>query len=265
MSGFSKEWLALRESADARARDSALLAELRFAPDHGFSIVDLGAGTGSNLRYLAPRLGGEQHWTLVDSDAALLSAAEAPSAPSSLAVETLQRDLAHSPEDLPLEGCALVTASAFFDLVSEDWLERFARNCAAARVANGLFALNVDGTIIWTPSDPDDADIECMFNAHMRRDKGFGPALGAKAPERIARAFESAGYGVSMGESPWRLSPDDAVIQDRLLQGYVDAACEQFPDDAEKIQDWAARRAIHLAQGESALFVGHRDVLVRLV
>ena len=35
-------------------------------------IVDLGCGTGSNLRALAPLLGPRQHWRLVDYDADLL-------------------------------------------------------------------------------------------------------------------------------------------------------------------------------------------------
>src|SRR5512145_1693947 len=36
------------------------------------SVVDLGAGTGANLRYLAPRLGSPQDWLAVDSDPVLL-------------------------------------------------------------------------------------------------------------------------------------------------------------------------------------------------
>ncbi len=34
--------------------------------------MDLGAGTGSMFRYLAPIIGRGQDWTLVDADAALL-------------------------------------------------------------------------------------------------------------------------------------------------------------------------------------------------
>jgi len=264
MTGFSKEWLGLREAADTRARDESLLGELRFGSGP-VSIVDLGAGTGSNLRYLAPRIAASQRWTLVDSDKALLSAAEVAPVPHSLELSTLERDIAANPGAIPLEGCGLVTASAFFDLVSKDWLRGFAKACAAARVPYGLFALNVDGTIIWTPSDPDDAEVESLFNIDMHRDKGFGPATGPNAPEEIARAFEAEGYRVTMGESPWRLSSEEAALQGALLGGYVDAACRQAPDQAGRIQDWATRHAVFLAHGESALLVGHRDVLVRLV
>ena len=75
MSGFSAEWLALREPADhaARSRDLLRAVAARFAAKAHVSIVDLGAGAGSNLRAIAPALAAErQSWTLVDHDPALL-------------------------------------------------------------------------------------------------------------------------------------------------------------------------------------------------
>src|SRR6185369_8724301 len=80
MSGFSADWLSLREPFDAAARATPLVAELRRHIPRGtsaapFEVVDLGAGAGSNLRYLAPRVGGEQQWRLVDHDRVLLDAA----------------------------------------------------------------------------------------------------------------------------------------------------------------------------------------------
>ena len=80
MSGFSPEWLALREPFDAAARPAALIAELRAHIAQGtaaapLAVVDLGAGAGSNLRCLAPLLGGVQRWRLADNDPKLLDAA----------------------------------------------------------------------------------------------------------------------------------------------------------------------------------------------
>ena len=86
-SGFSAAWLALREPHDAAARAAELVGLLRTRSSDDAqrrrrrarcraTIVDLGAGSGANLRWLAPRLGGEQAWLLVDHDAALLAAAE---------------------------------------------------------------------------------------------------------------------------------------------------------------------------------------------
>ena len=77
MSAFSAEWLAMREPVDARSRSAALVRRLRNdAPRSTRRIVDLATGTGANLRYLAPRLGGDQDWLLVDNDGALLEGVE---------------------------------------------------------------------------------------------------------------------------------------------------------------------------------------------
>ena len=74
---FSPDWLALREPADHAARNGEVLAAVRehFAQVSPLRIVDLGCGTGSNLRGLAPHLPREQHWHLVDYDPLLLAAA----------------------------------------------------------------------------------------------------------------------------------------------------------------------------------------------
>lgn len=71
---FSADWLDLRETADATARDSADLAG-QLPRQACWRGLDLGAGTGANLRYLMPRLGGQQHWWLIDHDPQLLAGA----------------------------------------------------------------------------------------------------------------------------------------------------------------------------------------------
>ena len=70
METFDADWLTLREAADRRARDETLPERLCAAwRRRGWSrVVDLGSGTGANLRYLAPRLPSGQRWTLVDHD-----------------------------------------------------------------------------------------------------------------------------------------------------------------------------------------------------
>ena len=77
MSGFAPEWLDLREGADHRSRNRKLERALakHFDGWRPVTVVDLGCGTGSNLRATSPLLGPEQYWTLVDHDQALLDAA----------------------------------------------------------------------------------------------------------------------------------------------------------------------------------------------
>ena len=264
MSRFSQDWLSLREVADRRARNTLLLSHLQRPKTGGMRVIDLGAGTGGNLRYLAPRLEIPQQWTLVDADSALLDSVVVPEIDAPLRVEKRRLDLKQGLDALNLEECSLVTASAFFDLVSEGWIVRLAGKCAQAKVANGLFATSVDGRISWTPEDSDDEEIRSLFNAHMCRDKGFGFALGALAPAVLAREFEAAGYRVWSEDSSWQLAADNTELQLYLLQGYMEAASEQNPNMSDMIEEWAERRRSHIARGQSKLVVGHRDVIARL-
>ena len=264
---FSPHWLALREPADHRARAADLLPPLRAAwRARGWRrILDLGSGSGSNLRYLAPKLPGAQDWTLLDHDADLLARAGVP-------------DPAHSVTrvrgDLAREGLAavaeaqLVTCSALLDLVSAAWLRRLASACRAAS-CGVLLALSYDGTMRWQPppGEPpaaaDDRLLERLVNAHQRRDRQPAPALGPDAAGAAAALLEDAGYRVWLRPSPWRLGPPDAALARELVAGWERAALE-IADDAEqarRVRAWAARRRATIAGGSFLLEVGHQDLL----
>ena len=72
---FDGDWLALREPFDAASRSVALAQRLGAALPARARLIDLGAGTGSLFRWLAPILDRPQEWTLADADAALLERA----------------------------------------------------------------------------------------------------------------------------------------------------------------------------------------------
>ena len=89
---FSPDWLALREPADAAARSAELAAAAARAvdPDRLLVVHDLGCGTGSMGRWLAPRLPGPQAWVLHDHDAELAAqAAQSLPVPATVAVGDL--------------------------------------------------------------------------------------------------------------------------------------------------------------------------------
>lgn len=271
METFDAEWLALREPADRRARDRTLPERLCAAwRQRGWSrVVDLGSGTGANLRYLAPRLPPGQRWTLVDHDPRHLDRLRRLDAPPEVAaIAAVGRDLAADGLAV-VEGADLVTASALLDLVSESWLEELVNRCVDT-ACGAYFTLTVDGRVQWmtesaagwrVDDDPDDGFVWSVFNRHQRMDKGFGPALGPTAAVSAARLFHEAGYRTWLASSAWRLDAGDRRLADQLVEGWAEAAGDLRPEHAARVEAWALRRWDALSRGSFRVTVGHRDLL----
>jgi len=268
MTGFSADWLALRDPADIAARSARLaqaIARVLSSADP-VRALDLAAGTGSNTRYLADYLTTNQQWLLVDHDPQLLHRA-AKSMPSSIAsggsgTTIRQADLraiAGGGLGELFEGRELVTASALLDLVSDLWLREAVARCREQR-AVVLFALSYDGRMQCTPEDPGDARIRDLVNEHQRGDKGFGPALGPGAVERAVHWLTESGYSVQRERSDWILTAEARALQRPLIDGWADAAAELAPAELASIRQWQARRLAHVDAGRSRILVGHEDV-----
>ena len=263
MSGFSADWLALREPYDQRARNRDVLDSVATTAAGGtVAVVDLACGTGSTLRAIASRLPPRQDWRLVDNDLSLLARAAAGKAIPGITVTRIPVDLTRDLE-AALDGPVnLVTASALLDLVSAEWLDRLVTEIAARRLPF-YAALNYDGRVSFDPADSLDAAVTVAVNRHQQTDKGFGPALGPRAAEAAIARFKAADYAVVHGRSDWHLSPRDHDIQRDMLAGWAGAAREigavSLPDAAA----WLTRRRDLLAAGRSTITVGHVDIFAR--
>lgn len=248
------DWLALREPADAAARSTELVDRLGEA----MVIRDLGCGTGSMGRWLAPRLPGPQQWILHDRDPELLALAGA-SMPPVASVETRESDVT----DLTaadLAGTSLVTASALLDLLTFDEVDGLAAACAEAGCA-ALLTLSVVGRVQITPSDPLDTAFEAAFNAHQRRSTDGRQLLGPDAGPVAADAFARRGAAVEIRHSPWRLGADEAALAEEWLRGWIGAACEQRPELGQHAAAYLQRRLDACAAGALRIVVRHVDVL----
>ena len=264
MTGFSADWLALREPHDVRARNPAVLdavvASLKCYAS--IRIVDLACGTGSTLRALSPRLPARQNWRLADNDLGLLARATATTHPAGVSVTAVPLDLNRDLEAVLDGPVDLITASALLDLVSEAWLERLAVEIAARSIP--LYAaLSYDGRIKLGPADPFDAAIIAAINAHQRTDKGFGPALGPAAASTAIARFESLGYSVVHGASDWVIGPDDRDIQMKIFTGWASAVRELGDLSLADTVGWLTRRRDAVAAGSSSICIGHVDVFAR--
>jgi len=295
MTGFSVDWLHLREPFDRAAREMALrdlviagrVARWRDrSRGKAFAVIDLACGHGANMRELAPRLGGPQHWRLLDHDPVLLAAVPqaleewarrhehrftlADDAGDEQPIDIIgpdfharvvpQRvDLARDLATLDFGEAPLVTASALLDLVSAAWLQALVRKAQAARCAM-WFGLNVDGRSRWDPADPGDERVQWLFSQHQRRDKGFGPALGPQAAAFALQQMASAGYETLQTQTDWVIDGAQAPeMQLAMIEGMAAAALEQDPTAQDVVLSWKARRGAGI--GASHLRVGHVDIV----
>ncbi len=265
-SRVSREWLALREPADAtaRARDLVELLRGKLPAAERQVIHDLGCGTGALGRWLAPQLPGPQHWILHDRDADLLElAASALPGPAidgtAVTVEVRQSDITRlTPDDLA--GATLITASALLDILTEEELSGLISACGEAGCLI-LLTLSVVGRVDMTPADPLDRRLAAAFDAHQRRTTARGHLLGPDAVGVAVQQFDRLGAEVLVRRSPWRLGPSEAELAAEWLTGWVGGACEQEVELAAEAEPYTRRRLAQAAAGALRVTVEHADLL----
>jgi SAM-dependent methyltransferase len=278
MTSFSAEWLSVREPVDHASCNNMVKRTLLdyLKGIHGktlpnLNVIDLGCGTGSNLRGLAPFLGRQQSWTLVDYDPLLLSAArealidwadevlvdddqifEIKRNDHTLNIQFLQADLMKSYADILNKKPDLITAAAFFDLVSVEWLRQFAQ-----ALKSPLYTvLTYNGIEKWLPSYAVDEAVLKAFIEHQQTDKGFGSAAGPYAAQALISALQSRSFTISQGLSNWALSSPEHLTLIRLLaQGIAQAVVETGQVVQGDVNDWLAARV----QAEGCE-IGHIDI-----
>ena len=231
---FAADWLALREPFDAAARDVGLARRLAAALPARPVVLDLGAGSGSLFRWLAPVIGRAQVWLLADADEELLltrlrrhrtlggrARLDSDAGPSGAAGAHAGRGVAgggvppRSGADAPpLDAADVVVCSALLDLVSAAWLERLVATLSTPLLA----CLNVDGRDAFLPRHPLDAAVRGGFRADQGRDKGFGPALGPCAPAALHAALAAAGFAAASAPSDWRIPRSALAMLGELVR-----------------------------------------------
>jgi hypothetical protein len=262
----SSQWLALREPADAAARALDLVALLaRQPPQSGrWLIHDLGCGTGSMGRWLAPLLPGPQRWILHDRDPDLLqvAAVHAPDhAADGAAVSTQphQSDITRL-HMRDLAGASLITASALLDVLTEDELAALIAVCAGAECPV-LLTLSVVGRVELVPEDPLDRRVAAAFDDHQRRNTDRGRLLGPEAVGFAVEQFAQLGCDALVRPSPWQLGAPQRELAAEWFTGWVAAACEQQPELAVETEAYLRRRLAEAGAGRLAVTVDHADLL----
>ncbi|MBC6416691.1 MAG: hypothetical protein GDA47_02560 [Rhodospirillales bacterium] len=276
MSGFSPEWLALREDLDRRSRAPALLRRLhrRFGSAPHTAVCDLGAGSGSLLRALAPYLAERQEWILLDRSAENLDAARqalihwagravARDAGLALAREGRRFHVCFRRYDLASDLNAvsaeadLVAATALFDLAAPAWIAALV-DLLARRRQTLYAALTYRGGLLAEPEHPLDGAVAAAFDAHQRSDKGLGGiAAGPDAQQFLSRMLRAAGAAVEEADSTRHVTRSEAALLTRELEGYAGAATETGLLPPSAVSAWLQARLA----GTRRLSICHGDLL----
>ena len=217
-------------------------------------IIDLGAGTGANQRWLAPRLPFPQRWVHVDHDPAISRSLPLPD--DTMIIDDSVEGLARLLSSRCVSRC-LVTCSALLDVLTTDQIFHVCHAVIDNRVP-ALFSLTVTGTLKMTPADPDDQLLLAAFNDHQRRAGRAGP----DATWLASKALQAGGCQVLCQQTPWQLSAASGPgFVEQVLQERLDAAVAQDPKLAPAATAWLDLRRVQLALGLLRIEVGHCDIL----
>jgi hypothetical protein len=257
------DWLAARVAADDAARAatvSTLLPELsRYlieaaGPGGTVQIIDLGAGTGANQRWLAPRLPIRQRWLHLDHNPvisrSLPLAAETEIVDES--VEALGELLTRSSGDRQLVSC-----SALLDVLTTEQIQAVCRAVIDNRVP-AFFSLTVTGGLRLSPADAHDQLLLAAFNDHQCRAGRAGP----EATTLTVNLLRAAEFAVTTQKTPWRLTAESGLaFVDQMLEERLAAAVAQDPALARTAKAWLELRRAQLAAGLLRIELDHCDIL----
>jgi hypothetical protein len=257
------DWLAARVAADDAARAATvntLLPELsRYlieaaGPGGTVQIIDLGAGTGANQRWLAPRLPIRQRWLHLDHNPvisrSLPLAAETEIVDES--VEALGELLTRSSGDRQLVSC-----SALLDVLTTEQIQAVCRAVIDNRVP-AFFSLTVTGGLRLSPADAHDQLLLAAFNDHQCRAGRAGP----EATTLTVNLLRTAEFAVTTQKTPWRLTAESGLaFVDQMLEERLAAAVAQDPALARTAKAWLELRRAQLAAGLLRIELDHCDIL----
>jgi SAM-dependent methyltransferase len=247
--GRGQDWILV--DADAALLDEAFGRTAAWARRRGFAAT----ADGEELRITTPY--GLWRMRVVARDVATLPLWPALCRPSTsfLAGSFLSgasKDVDGRAEPGHDDGHRIdaVVCSALLDLISASWI---ARLCHVLR-APFLACLTVDGRDTWRPRHPYDALVRTAYRRDMRRDKGFGPALGVAAPHVLGATLSAP--------SDWRIPRTALRMQRALIDSTADAARNACPARADAITAWQEARLRQALRGRLAITIGHRDILI---
>ncbi|MEM6965192.1 MAG: class I SAM-dependent methyltransferase [Bacteroidota bacterium] len=283
----SIHWHDERFAFDSKARNPKVEQACfhHFFGKNEMTIVDLGAGTGSNCLYFFEKFPGKQNWIFIEKEERI----------SKYALKRLTREastkgyLAHQEHDklvlkkeereikieyvtgsfldlvnlVNLDKVDLVMASAVFDLIS---FPQF--------VASGSVLLEKKLPLLTTlnyaemnfdSDDPSDPFFIEKYESYMNRPQAFGKAMGKKCPRILVNFFQKQQAKLEFGSSIWKLEGKPAKGMNNHLLNFIEAATQEMLEEEEEnvlFEEWIKNKRAMTTSGTLNTYVQYYDLFV---
>ena len=283
---FDVNWLSERYPFDVEARNKELEKKMiaHLAQKIDLTLVDVGAGTGSNCLYFIEQLPQRQIWYLVEQNSDLKKATirrlrdyanyhkynfqlkkdtiKITAAKRDITVTILNNSLLNLASLVDLKKVDLVLGNAVFDLFSTEQIKQLVNLITNSELAF-YHTLSYEG-MVFEPADPFDDIFIGTYNEHMERPQSFGNALGKNAHKYMVELFEAMGSSVQTAESTWRIEPEDIKMHYYLLNFMENALTEMnlAPTMNQNFSKWIQRKKDLIITGQQRLEVAHQDIFV---
>ena len=90
------------------------------------------------------------------------------------------------------------------------------------------------------PEHPADEEMIALYEAHMRRPQPFGTSMGPACTGVMESFYRERGITCSLGESWWRIGPDNRKMHEYLF-GFIEKSIPEViasPAQRQRFEAW---------------------------
>ena len=279
------QWLAHRFTCDAEARHPGIEHQfLAFFEQHQtpLKVVDVGSGTGANVRYYFDRIPHEQEWILIEQNEqlrdeccrSLVAFAQErgyhwqqqdgtfllTDDQKTATVQLMSGRIEHIEQLADLARTDVVTANAVFDLLSFEQFDTLVGKLVQHEVCL-LATLNYYETS-FLPFSEEDHRFMRWYHMHMKRPQPTGIAMGPDCSEEMLDLLAQHHMMIEQEGSQWHLKKNATTMHHYLLH-FIEHAVAELSLSADEQRDfdtWLTHRKSLCRQRQLEIIVDHSDI-----
>ena len=258
MHEFNNNWLIQREKIDSLSRSKIAISKINnfIKNKDKISIIDLGCGTGSNYRYLSPKIKKKQSWDMLDISLKSINYFKEDISKSKKVdnVKFIKTNVIKNIKKIDFNNYDIVTGSAFLDIMPNSWFRDFYNLNINSKII--YFSINYDGFFKFFPKHKDDGLVLKLFNSDQKSDKGIGlKAVGPNCSKIINSMFTKT-HKTFILKSDWK------VENNKDFQLTFIKFCEDVVSKSNKnYKEWIHFRKDNILKNKSKIILRNKDFL----